>query len=165
MKIVLIIVLLAAAGGGYFGWQQHQDLARLKGEFATTKTALDKANADANAAKTEAAAAMKAVEDQKAELQQAKLDVEAAAKFLEMEKAHSARLQQELTLAREQIAYISARSSGSSRLPAGMIPMPVQPQIREIRIAPSSIQGRAVSRGMPAQPSGPSEGYARPPQQ
>ena len=146
MKIALVILLLAIAGGGYFGWQQHQDLMRVKGELVTAKTALDKANADANAAKTEAEAARKAVEDQKAELAQARMDVEAAGKFLEMEKTHSARLQQELTLAREQMAYIRGRNA-----PAGMVPMVVQPQIREIRIAPSSIQGRAVSRGVAAQ--------------
>jgi uncharacterized protein (DUF3084 family) len=155
MKIALVILLLAAAGGGYFGWQQHQDLMRIKGELATAKTALDKANAEANAAKTEAAAARKAVEDQKAELTQARMDIEAAGKFLEVEKMHSARLQQELTLAREQMAYIRGRNT-SARFPEGMVPMPVQPQIREIRIAPSSIQGRAVGRGVAAQPAQPS---------
>lgn len=156
MKIALVIVCLAAAGGGYFGWQQHQDLVRIKGELASTKTSLDKANADANAARTEAAAARKAFEDQKAELTQARMDVESAGKFLEMEKTHSARLQQELTLAREQMAYMRGRNT-SARFPEGMVPMPVQPQIREIRIAPSSIQGRAVSRGVAAQPAAPGQ--------
>ncbi len=152
MKVVLAIVVLAAAVGGYFGWQQHQELLRTKGELASTQATLEKASAEANAARTEAAAARKAVEDQKAELQQAKSDAEAAGKFLEMEKVHSARLQQELTLAREQIAYMSARSSGSPRYPAGMVPMPVQPRIEAIRIAPSSIQGRAVGAPAPARP-------------
>jgi len=161
MKIVLVIVLLAAAGGGYFGWQQHQDLARIKGELATTKTALDKANADANEAKTEAAAARKAVEDQKAELQQAKMDVEAAGKFLEMEKAHSARLQQELTLAREQIAYISARSSGNARLPAGMTPMLAPSRIEAIRVAPAG-GPRSYGAASPARPPVSSQEPARP---
>ena len=157
MKIALVILLLAAAGGGgYFGWQQHQDLMRIKSELATAKAALDKANADARAAKTEADAARKAVEDQKAELTQARMDVEAAGKFLEMEKNHSARLQQELTLAREQMAYMRGRNA-PARFPEGMVPMPVQPQIREIRIAPSSIQGRAVSRGVAAQPAAPGQ--------
>ena len=158
MKVVLGIVVLAAAVGGYFGWQQHQELMRTKVDLAGAKAALEKASADANAAKTEAAAARKAVEDQKAEVQQAKNDAEAAGKFLEMEKAHSARLQQELTLAREQIAYISARSSGSPRLPAGMVPMPVQPRIEAIRIAPGSLQQqRSFGAASPAKPPAPSQ--------
>src|SRR4051812_42335967 len=111
MKIALAIVIVVAAVGGYFGWQQHQELLQTKGDLAATKTALDKASADANAAMTEAAAARKAVEDQKAELQQARIDIDAAKGFLEMEKAHSARLQQELTLAREQMAYMRGRNA------------------------------------------------------
>lgn len=157
MKIALIIVVLAAAVGGYFGWQQHQELRRTKADLASTQAALEKASADANAARTDAAAARKAVEDQKAELQQAKNDVEAAGKFLEMEKVHSARLQQELTLARDQIAYMSARSSGSPRFPAGMVPMPVQPRIEAIRIAPGSLQQRSFGAASPARPAAPSQ--------
>lgn len=147
MKIVLAIVVLALAVGGYFGWQQHQELRRTKVDLAGTQAALEKASADANAARTDAAAARKAVEDQKAELQQAKNDAEAAGKFLEMEKAHSARLQQELTLAREQVAYMQSRSAGVVGRPYA-----IQPRIEAIRIAPSAIQGRAVGHGVAAQP-------------
>ena len=146
-RIVAVVAVLAAL-------VTSQAAALNPKTEAAAKTALDKANADANAAKTEAAAARKAVEDQKAELTQARMDIEAAGKFLEVEKMHSARLQQELTLAREQMAYIRGRNT-SARFPEGMVPMPVQPQIREIRIAPSSIQGRAVGRGVAAQPAQP----------
>lgn len=152
MKIALLVIILAAAGGGYFGWQQHQDLQRTKADLATTKASLDQATIDARHAKAEATAARKAVEDQKAELQQAKIDADAAGKFLEMEKAHSARLQQELTLAREQMAYMRGRNA-PARYPVGMVPMPVQPRIEAIRIAPGSLQQhRAVGAPAPARP-------------
>ena len=154
MKIVLAIVVLAAAGGGYFGWRQHQDLMQTKSDLAATKTALAKASADANAAKADAAAARKEVEDQKAALQQARIDAEVAGKFLEMEKVHSARLQQELTLAREQMAYMRARGAAAGgRIPPEMVPMIVQPRIEAIRIAPSAVQQqRAIGAASPAKP-------------
>jgi multidrug efflux pump subunit AcrA (membrane-fusion protein) len=164
MKIVLAIVILAAAGGGYFGWQQHQDLQRTKADLATTKASLDQATAEARNAKADAAAARKEVADQKAALQQARSDVESAKSFLEMEKIHSARLQQELTLTREQIAYLRTRSSGPGRYPEGMLPMPVRPRIEAIRIAPNSAQQRSFGAASPAKPPVSSEGYTRPQQ-
>jgi hypothetical protein len=168
MKIALLIVVLAAAGGGFFGWQQHQELARVKGDLSATKASLDQVTTDARNAKADAAAARKEVEDQKAALQQARVDVEAAKNFLEMEKGHSARLQQELALAREQIAYMRTRSSAPARYSdPGVIPRAVviQPsRIEAIRVMPSQSQSRAVGAGVnPAAPA-PQEGYARPPQ-
>lgn len=163
MKIALIIVVLATAGGGYFGWQQQQELTRVKGDLSATKASLDQATAEARTAKADAAAAKKEVEDQKAALQQSQTDAEAAKNFLEMEKAHSARLQQELALAREQMAYLRGRNA-PARVPEGMIPMPVQPRIEAIRIAPNFQQGRAIGAGTPAKPPVSSEGYTRPQQ-
>src|SRR5260221_13779505 len=137
MKIALLIVGLAAAGGGFFGWQQHQELRRIKADLATTQASLDLASAEARKATTEASAAKKELEDQKAALQQARIDADAAKGFLEMEKSHSARLQQELALTREQIAYMRTRSSGPGRYPERMVPTPGQPKIKAILIAPN----------------------------
>src|SRR5258708_21540421 len=126
MKIALLIVVLAAAGGGFFGWQQHQELARVKSDLSATKASLDQATGEARNAKADAMSAKKELEDQKAALQQARVDVDAAKGFLEMEKSHSARLQQELVLAREQIAYMRTRSFVPGCYHEGMVPMPVQ---------------------------------------
>ena len=161
MKIVLAIVVLAAAGGGFFGWQQHQELARVKSDLSATKASLDQATGEARNAKADAISAKKELEDQKAALQQARVDVDAAKGFLEMEKSHSARLQQELTLAHEQMAYLRGRSAPAGYRDPGVIPRAVviQPsRIEAIRVMPGQAQQRAVSPGAPAS----SEGYARP---
>jgi uncharacterized protein HemX len=125
--IVLAIVVLGAAGGGYLGWQQHQELARTKTELASTRSALDKANADARAARADAAAARKAFEDQTAALEQARSERDSAKAFLENEKTHAARLQAELGLAREQLAYMRARGSPAqySQPPTVVRPRPM----------------------------------------
>ncbi len=156
MKIALVIIVLAAAGGGFFGWQQHQELAQVKTDLAATKASLERATTEAGAAKAAATAAKKELDDQKAALEQAKIDVEAAKGFLEMEKSHSARLQQELALAHEQMAYMRGRNAPAGYRD-GMVPMPVQPRIEAIRIAPNSgIQqhrSMAVPAASPAAPA------------
>jgi hypothetical protein len=162
-NIVLAIVVLIAAGGGAFAWQQHQDLLRVKNDLASTKSALDQASKEALAAKTEAAAAKKELDEQKTALQQARIDADAAKGFFEMEKAHSARLQQELTLAREQMAYMRTRSSAPGRYPEGALPMTVQPRIEAIRIAPGG-GGRSYGAASPARPPVSSQDPARPQQ-
>jgi uncharacterized protein HemX len=145
--VALVLVMVGAAAGGYFGWQQHQELGRTRADLASTKGALDKASADARAAKTDAAAARKELEDQKAALQQARSEVDSAKTFLETEKAHSARLQADLLLAREQIAFLRARPG-----PAQFAPPTLAPQQRPmvIRAAPA---GRAVGAPSPAMPA------------
>ena len=55
--VALVLVVIGSAAGGYFGWQQHQELGRTRIDLASTKSALDKASADARAAKADAAAA------------------------------------------------------------------------------------------------------------
>ena len=163
MKIVLAVLVLAMAGGGYLGWQEHQVLQSTRADLASTRASLDKAVVEARNAKTEADAARKAVEDQKAALEQAKSDADAAQKFLEMEKSHAARLQQELTLAREQIAYMNARSGGAARVPAGMTPMLAPSRIEAIRVAPAG-GPRSYGAASPARPPLSSQEPARPQQ-
>ncbi len=155
--IALVVVALGAAGGGAFAWQQHQELARARIELASTKSALDQASADARTAKADAATARKEVEDQKAALQQARSDAESAKTFMESEKAHAARLQAELTLAREQIAFMRARAQPAQYSQ----PSIVQP--RPIAVERSAIQGMQVQRAAPAAAPAPAagQGYAR----
>jgi len=149
--VALVIVLLGAAGGGFFAWQEHQELMLAKSELASTKSTLDQASADARTAKADAAAARKECEDQKAALQQARSDAESAKAFMESEKAHAARLQAELTLAREQMAFMRARAQPAQYSQ----PTLVRPQ--PIRV--EAIRGSQVQRAAPAPASG--QGYAR----
>jgi septal ring factor EnvC (AmiA/AmiB activator) len=106
LRIVLAVVIVAAAGGGFYVWQEHRELRQAQRELAETKSALDNATAQARAAKDDAAAARKELDEQKTTLAQLKVDRDAAVAFLESEKAHSARLQTELSAAREQIALL-----------------------------------------------------------
>jgi uncharacterized protein HemX len=134
--VALILVVAGSAAGGYFGWRQHQELGRTRADLASTKIALDKASADALAARADAAAARKEVEEQKAALQQARSEAETAKTFLESEKAHSARLQADLVLAREQMAYLRARASSGFGAPTLVAP----PKPMVIRAAPAGVQ-------------------------
>jgi len=161
--IALVVVVLAAGGGGFLGWQQHQELARTKTDLAGTKSALDKASADARTAKADAAAARKEVEEQKAALQQVRIEADSAKAFMESEKAHSARLQSELSLAREQIAHLRTRSSSPAQYSQQpMIVRPVPARIEAIQVQ----RGTAIGVGVPPQQAAPApgQGYARPPQ-
>jgi hypothetical protein len=161
----LILVLLGIAAGGFLGWQQHQELRRTQLDLASARAAADKAGADARVAKADAAAARKELEEQKAALQQARSEADTTKVFLESEKAHSVRLQADLKLAREQIAYLRTRGGG----PAPAATVPLQPMV--VRPVPSRIEAIQVQRsapqavGVPAQPEpGPGYGTARPPQ-
>lgn len=149
--LALVLVVIAAGAGGFFGWQQHQELGRTKSELAQTRTSLDKASADARAAKTEAAAARKELEEQKAALQQARSEADALKVFLESEKAHSVRLQADLALAREQITFLRTRGAPAFA-PSQQLPMVVRPapsRIEAIQVQRSAPQ--AVGAGAPAQ--------------
>jgi uncharacterized protein HemX len=157
--IALVVVVLAAGGGGFFGWQQHQELARTKTDLAGTKSALDQASADARTAKAEAAAARKELDDQKSAFEQAKSERDSAVAFLESEKAHAARLQGELTLAREQIVHMRTRSASPAYAPQ---------QPTTVRVIPSRIEAIQVQRGQAVgvgvNPMAPQsgQGYSRP---
>jgi uncharacterized protein (DUF3084 family) len=139
--IALVIVMLGAAGGGFFTWQQF---GRIKAELAYTKSELDKAVAEARTAKTDAATARKELAEQKANFEQMRVERDAAKAFLDTEREHAARLQGELTLAREQITQLRVRNAPP---PQQAQPMVIQPRITGIRAAPA---GRAVGAGSPA---------------
>ena len=163
--VALILVLLGTAAGAFFGWQQHQELRRTQSDLASARAAADKASADARAAKADAATARKELEEQKAALQQARSEADTARVFLESEKAHSVRLQTDLKLAREQIAYMRARGGPAAAFPVQQQPMVVRPvpsRIEAIQVQRSAPQAAGVN---PAQPeSGGSYGTARPQQ-
>src|SRR5438552_7229530 len=102
--IALVIVVLGAAGGSFFGWQQHQDLARLRVELVNAKGALNQATSDARTAMNQAASARQELDQQKASFDQMRVERDAAKAFLDTERVHAARLQCELGLGPEQVA-------------------------------------------------------------
>jgi uncharacterized protein HemX len=149
LGIVLAVVVVAAAGGGFYVWHEHQQLVQVQRELAETKSALDKASAQARAAKDEASAARKELDEQKMALAQLKVDRDTAVAFLESEKAHSARLQAELTSAREQLAVLRSRSAPYAQ-------PTLAPQPRPIPVLGG--RGASVSAARPARAPEPSMG-------
>lgn len=145
--IALVVVVLGAAAGGFYGWQQHGELERTRSALAEVRAAADKASAEARSAKSEAAAARKELDEQKATLAQLKSERDSAVVFLETEKGHGARLQEELTLARQQIAFLRSRASAAS-YPQFAPPTVVQPQM-PLRVAPAHSGVQAI-RAAPA---------------
>jgi hypothetical protein len=141
--VLAVAIVAAAAGGGFYAWQQHQQLAQARRDLSETKSALDKAMAESQAAKAEAAAARKELDEQKAALAQLKSERDSAVVLLEAEKAHSTRLQSDLTLAREQIAFVRSRSSAVVQPTLAPRPAPV-PMLHG--------RGSAVSAARPAAP-------------
>jgi hypothetical protein len=148
--VALVLVLVGAAAGGYFGWQQHRQLVDTKADLGMARLALDRASADARAAKADATAARQELESQKAALQQALSEAELAKAGRDMEKARSERLQADLTLAREQIAFMRTRGGGAMALPQQppMIVRPAPSRIDAIQVQRSAPQ--AVGAGAPA---------------
>ena len=140
-SVALILVLLCAAAGGYFGWQQHRELLDTRADLGLAKLALDKASADARTARADATAARQELESQKATLQQALAEAELAKASRDMEKGRSERLQADLNLAREQIAFMRTRG-GAMAIPQQQPPMIVRP-------APSRIEAIQVQRSAP----------------
>ena len=134
--IALVIVVLGAAGGGFFGWQQHRELGRLRVELVNAKGALN-----------QAASARKELDEQKASFEQMRVERDAAKAFLDTERTHAARLQGELSLAREQIAQLRVRAT-----PPPQYAQPTTVQPTNIRVAPGQ-RGRAVGAGAPAVPA------------
>jgi len=156
LGIVLGVVVVAAAAGGFYAWQEHRQVMQLHRELVETKGALDTASAQARAAKDEAAAARKELDEQKTMLGQLKVDRDAAVAFLESEKAHSARLQAELTSAREQLAVLRSRSlpygqpavSRPTLAPQPM-PLPVMGNRGSARSAARAAPAPAIDAGQP----------------
>ena len=163
--VALVLVLLGAAAGGYVGWRQHRELVDTKADLGLAKLALDKAAGEARAAKADATAARQELENQKAALQQALAEAELAKASRDMEKGRAERLQADLSLAREQLAYLRTRNSPSfaPQVQPPMVVRPAPSRIEAIQVQRSAPQ--AVGAGAPARaPSGPPGQIMRPPE-
>ena len=148
--IVLAVVVLAGAAGGFYVWHEHRQLAQAQHELADAKSALDKATAQARAAQADAVAARKELDEQKVALDQLKREHDAAAVFLEAEKAHSARLQAELTTAREQLAAVRSRSAPYGQPAVARPTLAPQPVPTPVLGNRGSSRGAARAAGAPA---------------
>jgi hypothetical protein len=138
----VIAAVVAGGGAGAVAWQQHQQLTRVRGELAESQVAVQTANASANAARTQLAAVRKELDEQKMAFEQVRAELNSARVLFEAEKQHGERLRAELTLAKEQLAFMRTR-----QMPA--YPSAAEPRV--IRVAPAYSRPQAVGVGSPVQ--------------
>lgn len=139
----LVAAVVAGGGGAAAAWLQHQSLVQARSELVAARTQMQTAQASANAARTQLDTVRKELDQQKAAFDQARAERDSAKALLEAEKQHGERIRAELTLAREQLAYVRNR-----QMPAYAAPRTVEPQI--LRVAPASTRPQAIGRGVPA---------------
>lgn len=111
VAVVALVAVLGAAGAGYFAWQSAGQLDRLQSELETTRNALNKARIDLKQATQEMASASKEAKDLKVVTDRLTAERETVRASMENEQATGVRLRAELALAKEQISYLSARTS------------------------------------------------------
>ena len=144
--IALAIAVVAAIAAAGFGWQRHQALGESQAALASATGQLQKMQADMKALEAEVEPLRKETADLKAAVEQQRAEVASAKAFLEAERASAMRVREELTTAKEQMAFIlrSRAAQSSSAYPGAAMIRPQPPMT--IRAAPSSgnAQGNAV---------------------
>ena len=106
-----VFALLVAAGAGFLVWHGSEQAGRLQTELDATKGGLNKARADLRQATQDLAVASKDAKDLKLATERLTAERDAVRAALENEQAAGVRLRAELALARDQVSYLSARTS------------------------------------------------------
>ncbi|HUQ73945.1 MAG TPA: hypothetical protein VM183_04400 [Burkholderiales bacterium] len=141
----IIAAVVAGGGAGAVAWQQHQQLVQVRGELAESQAALQTAVASANAARNQLIVVRKELDEQKMAAEQLRAELNSARVLFEAEKQHGERLRAELTLAKEQLAFMRTR-----QLAPVAAPTLVRPQILRVERAGSG--GQAYGAPIQAQP-------------
>lgn len=108
---VAVIAMVAVAGVGYFTWQKIGEVEKLQAELMTTRMALDKARADLKKASNELAAVAKETSQLKVAAERLTAERDSVRKVMEDQQAASVQMRAELSLAKDQISYLTARTS------------------------------------------------------
>ena len=111
MTMVAALAVVAALGAGFFAWRSMAQLGDLQSELNATKSGLDKARGDLRKATQELAAASKDATNLKVAADRLTMERDAVRATIENEQAAGVRLRAELELAKDQISYLSARST------------------------------------------------------
>ena len=105
------VAVLVAAGAGFLAWQKMSQADKLQAELTTVRAGLDKARVDERKARQDAAAAAKESKELKVAIDRLNQERDAVRSTIETEQANGVRLRAELALAKDQVSYLSARSS------------------------------------------------------
>ena len=111
INVVVGIAVLAALGAGFFGWQKMDEADRVRNQLSAARSDLDKARADLKKAAQEVAAAANEAKALKVTTERLTSERDTVRTSMETEQANGVRLREELALAKDQVSYLSARSS------------------------------------------------------
>jgi hypothetical protein len=120
----VVVAALAAVGAGLFAWQKMGEADRLRRELDTAWGEVNKARLDLRKAAQDLAAAAKQAGELKVAAERLSAERDAVRASMETEQAAGVSLRAELALAKEQVSYLSARTSkdvvrGMPKAPAG----------------------------------------------
>lgn len=111
VAVVLILAIVVAGGAGIFAWQKMSDSDRFQAEARTLRGELDKARADLRKATQDAASASKEASQLKIASAQLTAERDAVRNSMANEQAAGEQLRAELALAKNQVSYLTARTS------------------------------------------------------
>lgn len=109
--VVAGIAVLVAAGAGFMAWQKMSQADKLQAELYTVRGELDKARVDVRKATQDAAMAAKESKELKVAVERLNQERDAVRSTIENEQANGVRLRAELALAKDQVSYLSVRTS------------------------------------------------------
>ena len=111
VALVAGVAVAAAAGAGFFAWQKSAEVSKLQAELSTTRQGLDKARADLKKASQELSAVSKETSQLKVAAERMSTERDSVRKVMEDQQAASVQMRADLALARDQISYLTARTS------------------------------------------------------
>lgn len=109
--IAVGVAVVVALGAGVFAWQKSMEADRLLSDLNRTRQELEKARADMKKAAQDVAAAAKETGMLKVTTERLTAERDAVRKAMEDQQAARVQMSAELALAKEQISYLSARTS------------------------------------------------------
>ena len=111
VSLVAGIAVLAVAGVGFVAWRNYDQVHDLRIELNSTKLSLEKARGELKKASSDFATASKELTQLKVTSERAVAERDAVRKTMESEQATGVQLRAELQLAKEQLSYLTARTS------------------------------------------------------
>lgn len=111
VTVVAAVAVLATAGAGFFGWTKMMEAERMQGDLARARQDLEKARADLKKAAADVAAATKESTQLKITTEQLTAERDSVRKVMAEQQASGEQMRAELALAKQQISYLTARTS------------------------------------------------------
>jgi uncharacterized protein (DUF3084 family) len=111
VAVVAVVAVLVAGAAGFFAWRSTSQLDYLQSELNAAHSGLDKARTDLKKASQDLAVASKEAKDLKLMTERLTAERDGVRTSMENEQATGVRLRAELELAKDQISYLSARTS------------------------------------------------------